>query len=590
MRHPHHSATVRRKPLAGDSGSAYGQALPVVNEEAFAVAPAALPVYSLVDALEDDLVGALAAVSHGVGQASLAARSGAGDVARIDAGMKDLAAAGRQAVLNGLSLAASAEELAAASGDITRVMDDAGRKVRDAFAGARGASGMILDLGRMADEFAAVIDTIASVARQANLLALHATIEAARAGEAGRGFASVANDVKALSIETSNAARDVRARIARLRQSAGSATRSVEKIMTVVQETQPALASAAAAVEDRSASLRELTQRATDMSLHVGNISETAEGMSALAGAAIARAAQAGEAATSPEDVARSLRERFVTIVRQNEAGDRRRHVRYPVNLNATLHVGAHPLTTHTIDISAGGLLLANLRAIDLALGYATAMDVEGLGRLNVQVVAISPMGLHCAFATLDHEAQACLAQTIARIEEEYRPLIALVQRSARRVEATLEQAVTDGRLSREQLFDADYRPIAGTEPRQFETAYTSVLEDILPEIQEPILLSDNRMSFCVAIDRNGYTPVHNRKYAMPQRAGDVAWNTAYAQSKRIFDDRAGLTAARSRRPFTIQSFARDMGGGRTVMIREIDAPIHVFGRPWGAFRTGYHF
>jgi len=64
MRHPHHSATVRRKPLAGESGSSYGQALPVVNEEAFAVAPAALPVHSLVDTLEDDLVGALAAVSR----------------------------------------------------------------------------------------------------------------------------------------------------------------------------------------------------------------------------------------------------------------------------------------------------------------------------------------------------------------------------------------------------------------------------------------------------------------------------------------------------------------------------------------------
>jgi methyl-accepting chemotaxis protein len=182
------------------------------------------------------------------------------------------------------------------------------------------------------------------------------------------------------------------------------------------------------------------------------------------------------------------------------------------------------------------------------------------------------------------------LGRAIGQIEDEYRPLIALARKAARQVEATLEQAVADGRLSRDDVFDTDYRPIAGTEPRQYETAATKVLEELLPEIQEPLLLSDNRMAFCVAADRNGYIPVHNRKYALPQRAGDVAWNTAHAQNKRIFDDRAGLTAVRSSRSFTIQCCARDMGGGRTVMIREIDAPIRLFGRQWGGFRTGYYF
>jgi methyl-accepting chemotaxis protein len=262
--------------------SDYGQPFPAIEDEA--VAPSAGPVQGLVESL-DDLIGA-AAVSCALEQATHAARPSGDHHARIDAGMQDIAAAGRQAVLDGLGLAASAEDLAAASGDITRVMGEASLKMRDALAGARGATGMILDLGRVADEFAGLIDTIASVARQANLLALHATIEAARAGEAGRGFASVANDVKSLSIETSNAARDVRARIARLRQNAVSAAKSVERIITVVQEAQPPLATAAAAVEDRSASLRELAQRATDVSRHVGGISDAAQDLGALAGAA----------------------------------------------------------------------------------------------------------------------------------------------------------------------------------------------------------------------------------------------------------------------------------------------------------------
>jgi len=172
--------------------------------------------------------------------------------------------------------------------------------------------------------------------------------------------------------------------------------------------------------------------------------------------------------------------------------------------------------------------------------------------------------------------------------EAEYRPLITAAQNAARQVEFVLEQAVTDGRLTREQLFDTRYRPIAGTDPVQYETSYLKVFEDLLPAIQEPLLVSDNSLVFCLAIDRNGYIPVHNRKSSQAQRPGDTAWNMAHARNKRIFDDRAGITAGRSTRPFVVQSYARDMGGGVTVMMREVDAPIRLFGRHWGGFRTAY--
>jgi methyl-accepting chemotaxis protein len=82
--------------------------------------------------------------------------------------------------------------------------------------------------------------------------------------------------------------------------------------------------------------------------------------------------------------------------------------------------------------------------------------------------------------------------------------------------------------------------------------------------------------------------PVHHRAYSQPQRSGDVTWNTAHSRNRRIFDDRAGLAAARNTRPYLIQSYPRDMGTGTAIMLREIDVPIRVFGRHWGAFRTSY--
>ncbi len=95
-------------------------------------------------------------------------------------------------------------------------------------------------------------------------------------------------------------------------------------------------------------------------------------------------------------------------------------------------------------------------------------------------------------------------------------------------------------------------------------------------------------MVFCAAVDRNGYLPVHNRKYSFPQRPGEVVWNTVNSRNRRIFDDRAGLVAARNVRPYIIQVYARDMGNDVTVMMKEIDAPIRVSGKHWGGFRSAY--
>jgi methyl-accepting chemotaxis protein len=176
----------------------------------------------------------------------------------------------------------------------------------------------------------------------------------------------------------------------------------------------------------------------------------------------------------------------------------------------------------------------------------------------------------------------------VAQVEASYRPRILLAQETARQVETLIEQAVADGRVSRDDVFDTDYRLIPGTDPVQYGTAYLPVLEKLLPPVIETVLATDSTMAFCLAIDRNGYIPVHNRVYSQPQRAGDPMWNAANARNKRIFDDRAGITAARSTRPFIVQAYARDMGGGKIVMMQEVDAPIRVLGRHWGGLRTAY--
>ncbi|APZ54354.1 methyl-accepting chemotaxis protein [Salipiger abyssi] len=167
--------------------------------------------------------------------------------------------------------------------------------------------------------------------------------------------------------------------------------------------------------------------------------------------------------------------------------------------------------------------------------------------------------------------------------------MITQVKELALRVSQSFEAALEAGRISGAALFDSDYKPVPGTDPQQMLTAFTSLTDTLLPPIQEPVLSQDPRIVFCAAVDRNGYLPTHNRKFSQPQ-GSDPVWNAANSRNRRIFDDRVGLKAGRNTRPFLLQVYRRDMGGGNFVMMKDLSAPITVRGKHWGGLRLAYRF
>ncbi len=172
-------------------------------------------------------------------------------------------------------------------------------------------------------------------------------------------------------------------------------------------------------------------------------------------------------------------------------------------------------------------------------------------------------------------------------IETPDSPIITLCQETARAVGALFEHAVTRGELGINDLFDENYVPIPDTDPQQVMTRFVMFTDKVLPPIQEPLLDADPRIAFGAAVDRNGYLPTHNLKYSQPQ-GPDPAWNGANCRNRRIFNDRTGLSAGRSTRPFLLQTYRRDMGGGNFALMKDVSAPIYVQGRHWGGFRIGF--
>ena len=175
-------------------------------------------------------------------------------------------------------------------------------------------------------------------------------------------------------------------------------------------------------------------------------------------------------------------------------------------------------------------------------------------------------------------------------VEVEDSPYIQAVQGAAAEISALLERAVAERQIDAAALFDEQYQPIAGTDPQQFTTRFTQIADQLFPQVQERVLTFSDKVVFCIAVDRNGYVATHNKRYCQPQRAGDTAWNTANSRYGRIFNDRTGLASARNQRPFLLQTYRRDMGGGNFVLLKEASAPVTVAGRHWGGVRLAFGF
>lgn len=174
-----------------------------------------------------------------------------------------------------------------------------------------------------------------------------------------------------------------------------------------------------------------------------------------------------------------------------------------------------------------------------------------------------------------------------AGVETADAPFITLARDKADEVSRIFERAVQRGEITMSDLFDANYREVPGSNPAQVMTRFTAFTDKVLPEVQEPVLGFDKRIAFCAAVDRNGYLPTHNRIYSQPQGA-DPVWNAANCRNRRIFNDRTGLSAGRSTKPFLLQTYRRDMGGGQFALMKDCSAPIMVNGRHWGGLRVAF--
>ncbi|KTC24169.1 chemotaxis protein [Pseudomonas marginalis ICMP 9505] len=123
------------------------------------------------------------------------------------------------------------------------------------------ASREVQGLEVMATDISKVLDVIRAIAEQTNLLALNAAIEAARAGEAGRGFAVVADEVRALAHRTQQSTSEIEQMISSIQKGTGAAVSAMTHTNAQAQRTLDTAQGAGAALVEITESIDNITER-----------------------------------------------------------------------------------------------------------------------------------------------------------------------------------------------------------------------------------------------------------------------------------------------------------------------------------------
>jgi len=545
-------------------------------------------VRQILELLEIELGGMIRQLERAASSVAGGAEATATTLATVRQRTDALSAHSSEAQSTAAIFSQAAGKFAESAKGIGSQVRDAGKLADEAAAAAHEASA---NVDRLKDSSAAignVVNLIAQIARQTTLLALNSTIEAARAGTAGRGFAVVASEVKALAVQTQDATEEIKRKIDALQRDAAGSVEAVHRISQAIGAIRPVFENVNGAVAEQNATTHEMTENVATASNFIASVGDSACEIDNAAREAEAHREHVANAGKAVTVFAQKLKTRCAVLLGHNMRADRRKGERLPCNLGIEIDTAQGRIAAQVYEISVENILIGGPNAANLPLNQTLNATLQDIGACKIRGGERSSAGVQASIMTNDAALIESIEDKLWSIHDENTEFVTRAMEAGGPLCQMFEQAVATGAISMEAMFDTDYIEIPGTNPVQHRTRILDWADRALPAFQEAFLARDPRMVFCVAIDRNGYLPVHNKVYSHPQRAGDVAWNTAHSRNRRIFNDAAGLAAGRNQRTYLIQSYARDMGNGVTVMMREIDVPIRVKGKHWGGFRTAY--
>jgi methyl-accepting chemotaxis protein len=237
-----------------------------------------------INSLVDKIRNIIIQIAHTSQQVSSSAEE-------LQANAEQMATGAEEVAAQAETVATAGEEMSATSGDIARncqmasegsqrasaaavsgaqVVDDTIQVMNSISERVRSSATAVESLGSRSDQIGAIVGTIEDIADQTNLLALNAAIEAARAGEQGRGFAVVADEVRALAERTTRATREIGEMIKAIQHETKGAVIAMEEGVCEV-------AKGSGKAADSGRALEQILQQINDVNSQIHQVATAAE-------------------------------------------------------------------------------------------------------------------------------------------------------------------------------------------------------------------------------------------------------------------------------------------------------------------------
>ncbi|MGO9751541.1 MAG: methyl-accepting chemotaxis protein [Solirubrobacteraceae bacterium] len=385
-------------------------------------------------------------------------------------------------------------------------------------------------------QFSAIIDRIA---KHTQLLALNAAIEAARAGDHGRGFAVVAEEVGKLATQTAAQTAQIRQTVQRTQ----SQMQFVLEAATIAREQSAGSAQHAQAGREALESIGELVSSTDQRAIQIAEL--------------------AGRQLADVDAIDSSLQS-----ITSGSA-----------QIEEQAHAAAH-------------------RQLDLASGTERASAT--IGRFDTGGL-ISRLRGRCE--DLAGDLRGILERAIDSRRVSQSAVLELSYQEAR--------GPLIDRFSR--LFDVKRADRQGFSPPKFHTAYDAIVEREMMQRMDAVLADEPLLTFALPFDLNVYAPVHNSAFSQ-DITGDHDRDLAGNRTKRFFLESDALTRASrmelgvnlpgsvltrsriksagarltepgdARRPFLVQTYARDTG----AVLTTLSVPLYVKGQRFGCVCLGW--
>jgi methyl-accepting chemotaxis protein len=227
-----------------------------------------------------------------------------------------VASASEQTSSSVQSVASASEQLSASINEIGQQVANAAHLIAASAEQAKATDNEVQELADTARKVENIVGIIRDIAEQTNLLALNATIEAARAGEAGRGFAVVASEVKALASQTGKATEEIETHIAQIQTATNRTVSSINAIGGRIQNLNEIAAAIAGATEEQAAASQDIARSISQAAQGSGELNSGISAVRSMAEGTGESAANLFQASQALASEAQSLREQVAGFLK----------------------------------------------------------------------------------------------------------------------------------------------------------------------------------------------------------------------------------------------------------------------------------